>query len=367
MKTTIKVSVIVVLMSLFCISNSWARESLAADAVIPSPVCIGKNAPEFCGWSKEKVMAQEQRIVARATEQVQKIILPSLNRAVWVSYYGGDETNPLTEAYCSNKLTALREGRARYFPVPQAKSSEIGVQMLKQQREEKAKLVGCDKDNKDNYSYSILSESWALESYTEWLYALPYGFARLHLNPANNNVSFESVFNQCNDGIHVRDSKINAKEPLTVPDHPGYFTEQTVGLVEIDGELFGLEGGVLRMDDGNWRYSIYGSLIFQYGDGVDLQPVEQDVEEKKALNSHSGTAHDYTVTTSLIKTKYKFSAAQQKSFDKNNTWLGRIFLLYPLNPPWRKYYRQLQIPEDEPSMEDGYSAYSKPCMWNIPD
>jgi len=351
------------LLALFFSRIASASELLAPEKTTPASVCATKPAPKFCGWPKEKIMAHEQRIVERAIKQIKKRILPSLDRAVWVPYTPTifDKTNPLTEAYCTNKLTALREGRGRYFPPPQAKSSEIGVQMLKQQREEKARLLGCDRSNAGR---PISGDKWYLEPYTEWFYALPGGFARLYLNPVRGYVSLESVLDQCNEYIHIQTSVDDAKKPQT---GRGDFAEQTVGLVEIDGELFGLEGGVLRMSDSGWRYSIYGRLVFNYYDGVDLQPLDPSVEEKTAQNQNSGAAPEYKVTTSLIKSKFKFSAAQQKSFDKDNTWLGHIFLLYPLNPPWRGYYRQLQIPEDEPRMDDGYSAYSKPCMWNIPD
>lgn len=291
----------------------------------------------------------ELRVIKHAEKEFREKIFPNLVGAVWAPYDTSDKTNPQTKAYCSKKMDKLRAGNITYFPTPMARSSEMDIQKFEKLLQEKTLQASCGKSKYLNF---FLLRNAPIKPYVEWLYALPNNeFTRLYLNPKNDDIYIEASLNKCNDVLVLRSEKVNAKEQETVP---GFFTEQDIALVEIDGDLFAMEGGTLIMGESDiWRSNIHESLFNDYYEKTYLQPVKPE---------------RFGMTTSLIKTQYKLSAEQQKSYDKSGTWLGRIFVLYPLDPPWRDYYRKLKISSDELIQgEDGLSSYSKPCMWNIPD
>lgn len=301
------------------IANEWSGETATPGIHLPAPVCATKQAPQYCTWPQEKLAAHEQHIIDDAIGGIKKIIIPNLKGAIWVPYDGVDPTNPKIEAYCTAKLTALREGRARFFPQPQAKSSQVGFQKLKQRRGEEAKRESCDKGKSVHAVFDAYSNS-----YTEWLYELQGGYARLFLNPSDGAVRVTAAFDHCNAVVGLEKSTASRTDRTRAG--AGFFQEQALGLVEIEGELFGIEGGVMIMDGdaSHWKDEIYFPIWDKtYDMGKDAA---------------------------------------------NSTWTARILALYPLNPPWKEYYRQLNFPTGRKALgEENSRAYDKPCMWSIQD
>jgi len=299
-----------------------ALPARAAVTVIPAPACATQQAAKYCNWTQEELISREQRVVDDATKNIKEIILPSLSRAVWVPTEGMDPTNKKAETYCASKLAALSEGRVRYFPSPKAKSSEIGFNQLRQQDEEIVKRVGCQQRGHHQLYDAVQAKRYlqSFNSYTSWLYEFPQGYTQLYLDPINGDISLDAVIDQCKGSIVLRDNKVS-KDVKLLRQGPGFFTEQALGLVEIEGELFGIEGGALIMDQNSerWRWETYRPLMY-------------------------ATVPDLKVVS----------------------WTARVLALYPLNPPWREYYGQLKLPAGERAIGEGDSnSYYKPCLWNI--
>lgn len=299
-----------------------------------APACATKLAPEFCTWHPGKVMASEQHIVDGAIENINKVILPNLKGAMWVPYDGFDPTNPKIEAYCASKLAALREGHFKLFPQPDAKSSQIGFQLLNKQVEEIERRerfrvspetrASDEKKMADAFVIAQLdTEYFNPYASTSWLYKLHHGYVLLNLNPSNGQFRLGAVFDQPNIGVGL--GKLISSQTEPTESGSGFFSEQAFGLVEIEGELFGIEGGVMLMDDDvyRWKNEIY-----------------QAIQEKTSYMGRNA----------------------------NSTWPTRLLALYPMNPPWKEYYRQLNLPAGKTAIGEGdFRAKSKPCMWYIQD
>jgi len=282
-------------------------EEAVMPPTLPSMACAQSRVSDYCRWSQKELLAREQQIVAKAIHGIKRTIIPYLkhNNAVWVPLDVNDPTNPKIEAYCTDKLTALRKGRGRYFPPPQQKSFE---------------LVG---------------KTFSAEKipYITWRYVTPGGKSEMYLSITGGENYLEGALSLGNTHFNLRNRAVNEKKNR--PASGGFFKEQAYGVVEISGELFGIEGGVIYMDDSPyWRNDIYQVLVDEY---------------------------EYL---SPLKSKNKFSSAQKKSYHETGIWPAPMLALYPLNPPWRNFYRELNIPEGI-HLEDGDPNYGKPCMWNI--
>lgn len=285
--------------------NEWS-ESTVHGAVLPAPVCARKHPSEYCSWPQEKLMTREKNVIEDVVKKFNKFVFPNLNQTTFVQDVRVDlDTNQKIETYCSAKLSALREGRSNLFPQPKAKSSQVGFQMLKQRREDKAKQESCDRGRG---AYAMF-DTYTLSD-TEWLYELPDGQARLFINPIDGTIRLTAVFDQCNAVVGIEE--LIASQADTTKAGAGFFTEQALGLVEIEGELFGIEGGAMVMDGDvrHWKDGAYFSVW------------------DKTYDLSKDAAHEI--------------------------WDVRILTLYPLSSRWAEHYRHTDLS-------------NKACTWIIQD
>jgi len=286
------------------ISNQWSKGTRMHGTAFPTSVCTKEQPLEYCSLSQAKLIVREQEIIDDAANKISKIIIPNLNKTNFVRDVGVDnDINKKIESYCSEKLSALREGHIKLFPQPQAKSSQVGFQMLNQRREVKLKEQSCDKGRG---LYAMLN-TYNISD-TEWLYEYPDGLARLFINHKDGAVSLTATFDQCNAVVGLAD--LIASRTDAIGSGAGFFTEQAFGFVKIEGELFGIEGGVMVMDGDayHWKDSAYFSVWDK----------------------------TYDMSKDAV----------------NETWNVRILSLFPLSSRWAKFYHHMNL-------------NNKACMWTI--
>lgn len=122
------------------------------------------------------------------------------------------------------------------------------------------------------------------------------------------------------------------------------FSQYASGLIKINDELFGLEGGVMGMADvEGWKYTLFEALRNDYYD-FKPEPIASSPGVEKMFEQVTGRK-PVAIESVVLGPFFKFTPAQQASYDKTGLWPGRVLVLYPVNP-----------------IND-----SDICMWNLGD
>jgi len=348
-----------------------------AAAIIPSYLGLSKEVWEYCLWSQEKVLGYEREVLDKASSDIKRIILPHLKNTEWVYPVppnAGTEPDEKqieeNKSACTANLAALRSGKFTLFPQPDAKSSEIGYKALGQRWEDNSARVGCIDNHYDtcrlhnpfracdspplpgNAHARFYKNPIDTKREITWMYGADRDQIFLVMaSPMNPEFASEKYYLIATEESNCESKIISPNDgPLTGDGEmeETLFTEQAFGLIEIDGTLFAIAGGVVAMSENDrlWRRSEYEPLRLAYYDFSNpyWQPTKPDDTAKQIMEQATGKKIS-RMESARMAFKLKLSPSQQEVYDKNGLWPARVLDLYPLRASGKNSFEH--------------------CMWNI--
>jgi len=306
---------------------AWAEDG--GEPVVPAAICLGKERPAFCDWPKVKVMEEEDRMIAGVRERSRRLIFDHLEGAVWVPLVADPVAEPNNRRYCENVMKELRRGPVTLFPPPTARSSEVGFRAVAEMWIKKIP-ENCKQEKELAYDFLAMKDisPTSVISMRYWLYEK--GDNRLVFFTDDDNNIYIYIYKN-NNCEHER---VSSYEDYT--EHsPGHYRDYVSGVLELNGKLFGYEGGIFRF----MSHPGYGWP----------DPISEFYEEKLFDRNHPGSENDQRLFRDM-------------KLDK------RVLFLYPLEISLPTIMHSISGVGGMLDMATGsYGVPYGPCAWTFAD